>query len=130
MNIEEIDLFRVLHSLKYKLDDRNRVYVNYEVEQLEKKLRSGRIYTDELILLRVLHERINSKMSIINAKITRDQNRRRTSRVVKDSHFKGIDIHKLRRFISNNEFEKPDMSWYSVEDTIADQFFERYLKNT
>lgn len=130
MNIEQIDLFKVLHALKYKLDDQSRVNVRGEIQQLEKKLRSGRIYNDELILLNVLNQRVNSKVSLINARITRDQNRRRLSRVIKDTHFKGIDIVKLRRFIAANEFKTPEFSWYCIEDEIADRFFERYLKNT
>ena len=130
MNTNEIDLFKVMYALRYKLDDQQRIYVGREVEQLEKKLRSGGIYNDELILLNVLHRRVNSKISLLNAKITRDRQRLRTTGIVKDTYFTGIDLPRLRRCVAAREFKQPESLGQSVEEAIADEFFERYLKNT
>ncbi len=129
MDINKLDLIKILHYLKYKMDDQSRIYIDYDAEQLEKKLRSGNIYSDEIVLLNILRERVNSKMSVINARITRNQNRKNYGKPFKENHFKDIDVNKLRRFIASNEFQQPDRMWITLEDSIADKFFDLYMKN-
>ena len=130
MDITKVDLIQVLFSIKYRIEERKQVYINYEVEQLEKKLHKGKIYGDELILLRIFKERVDAKMSVVSGNITRDQNKRNSYRKpdVKSPAFKGIDVDKVRAFIRDNEFPEPEGNWSSTADVIAERFFEKYLK--
>ena len=130
MDLSKIDLTQVLYAIKYRMDSQKQVYVNYEVEQMEKKLRAGKIYEEELVLLKVLKERVDSKMSAVSGIITRDQNRLQYKRkeVPTSGTWKGIDVDKVREFIRANEFPDPEFGWDSVEDKIAEGVFKKYLK--
>lgn len=98
------------------------------MEQIEKRLREGKIYEEELVLLKVLKERVDSKYSVIKGNITRDQNRHQYKRkeAPTSGTWKGIDVDKVKKYISENEFPKPEFG--SVENKIAESFFEKYLR--
>lgn len=125
MDSTKINIKSVLIAVKYEILTARQVYIS--LVETEDRLRSGKIYADELVLLRILKERVESKSAHIAGEKKKNDARHYDNRVnEKSESFKEIPIEKLKRFIQDNDFEMP--KYGTLEQQIGNMFFNKYLK--
>lgn len=122
--IGDIDLKRVLIKILILNEESKKIYIDSQVENLAYQLKKSTLFQDEIVLLRLLENSVNQKISQINSRITFLENKQRENRFdLNSSTYKGLNPTRIIDFVNKNK----DREWSkydSKETTLA----EMYLK--
>jgi len=125
MELEKISLKEVLITVKYCIESAKHVYVGSRINELEYILSRSKATSDELVLLRIIKERLERNNALVDGTIKKVQALHYNNRVKENSsYFKGIDNAKLKRFIKENDFEKPQFG--NIEMEIGERYFKAF----
>lgn len=128
MNLEKVNLIQVLISIKIKISGQQVVNITRSIEDARKQLTAGTIYHEELVLLKILEDRVKEKVSRARGYIVKLEGLRYDRRLQETSnYFKEIDIIDVRSFIRSNDFDQVLKEWETIEYVIAKAFCEKYL---